>query len=374
MKKMIFICCLLVLFFAVLGLKTVVDQEKISMNDERILSQSTASDQDIENVNSAREAAAQDQSTSENTNDSYLVNLEVDGGYLSLRIPNGYQLQEYQLSDLEKYPDNYAFFNEVARAKFVVRSSLKDEKNQSIWLRKLYDKGNKFIVFDDVLIGEHSYIVYTNEQATFDYGFLVQAGNGYSYQFFYQLPYDTIQNEIPAEAISILSTLEIQEFQAKTNDSYLVNLEVDGGYLCLCIPNGYQLQEYQLSDLEKYPDNYVFFNEAAQAKFIVYSKLDDEKNQSIGLGKLYDKSNKFIIFDDVLIGEYSYIVHTKEQATFDYGFHVREGNGYSYYFQHIVPYDTIQNEIPEEAISILSTLQIQGAIPGDTDIPDGEIG
>jgi len=225
MKKMIFICCLLVLFFAVLGLKTVVDQGKISMNDERILSQSTASDQDIENVNSAREAAAQDQSTSENTNDSYLVNLEVDGGYLSLRIPNGYHLQEYQLSDLEKYPDNY-----------------------------------------------------------------------------------------------------------------------------------------------------VFFNEAAQAKFIVYSKLDDEKNQSIGLGKLYDKSNKFIIFDDVLIGEYSYIVHTKEQATFDYGFHVREGNGYSYYFQHIVPYDTIQNGIPMEAISILSTLQIQAAIPGDTDIPDGEIG
>ena len=211
MKKMIFICCLLVLFFAVLGLKTVVDQEKISMNDERILSQSTASDQDIENVNSAREAAAQDQSTSENSNDSYLVNLEVDGGYLRLRIPNGYQLQEYQLSDLEKYPDNYVFFNEAAQAKFVVRSSLKDEKNQSIWLRKLYDKGNKFIVFDDVLIGEHSYIVYTVEQAAYDYGFLLQEGDGYSYQFYYQLPYDTIQNEIPAEAISILSTLSIQE-------------------------------------------------------------------------------------------------------------------------------------------------------------------
>jgi len=211
MKKMIFICCLLVLFFAVLGLKTVVDWEKTSMNDERILSQSAASDQGIENVNSAREAAAQDQSTSENTNDSYLVNLEVDGGYLSLRIPNGYYLQKYQLSEREKYPDNYVFFNEAAQAKFVVRSSLKDEKNQGIWLRKLYDKGNKFIVFEDVLIGEHSYIVYTNEQATFDYGFLVQAGNGYSYQFFYQLPYDTIQNGIPAEAISILSTLEIQE-------------------------------------------------------------------------------------------------------------------------------------------------------------------
>lgn len=34
----------------------------------------------------------------------------------------------------------------------------------------------------------------------------------YSYHFQYILPHDTIQNEIPAEAISILSTLEIQEF------------------------------------------------------------------------------------------------------------------------------------------------------------------
>ena len=29
------------------------------------------------------------------------------------------------------------------------------------------------------------------------------------------------------------------------------------------------------------------------------------------------------------------------------------------HFQYILPYDTIQNEIPEEAISILSTLSIQ---------------
>lgn len=60
-----------------------------------------------------------------------------------------------------------------------------------------------------------------------------------------------------------------------------------------------------------------------------------------------------------MIGAHTYIVHTKEQASFDYGFLIREGNGYSYHFQYILPYDTIQNEIPEEAISILSTLRIQ---------------
>ena len=211
MKKIIFICCLMVIFFAVLSLKTVIDQNKTSAGNDLILNQSATSDQETDFANNDMEAAAKDESASEYMENSYLVNLEVDGGYLRLCIPNGYQLQEYQLSDLEKYPDNYVFFNEAAQAKFIVYSKLDDEKNQSIGLRKLYDKSNKFIIFDDVLIGEYSYIVHTKEQATFDYGFHVREGNGYSYYFQHIVPYDTIQNEIPMEAISILSTLEIQE-------------------------------------------------------------------------------------------------------------------------------------------------------------------
>lgn len=45
----------------------------------------------------------------------------------------------------------------------------------------------------------------------YDYGFLVRTDNGYSYQFQYALPYDRIQNEIPEDAISILSTMVIHE-------------------------------------------------------------------------------------------------------------------------------------------------------------------
>lgn len=40
-------------------------------------------------------------------------------------------------------------------------------------------------------------------------------------------------------------------------------------------------------------------------------------------------------------------------------------NGYSYQFQYALPYDRIQNEIPEDAISILSTMVIH-----ETPIPD----
>lgn len=103
---------------------------------------------------------------------------------------------------------------------------------------------------------------------------------------------------------------------------------------------------------------YVFMDEGANSQFIVYSTLDNEKDQGICLRKLYDKSNKNIIFEDVVIGEHTYIVHTKEQATYDYGFYVQSANGYSYHFQYILPYDTVQNEIPAEAISILSTLSM----------------
>lgn len=132
-------------------------------------------------------------------------------------VPNGYKLQAYELSDGEEYPYSYVFIDEDAHTQLVVYSSLKSEKNQGIFLRKLYDASNKYIVFEDVMIGGHIYIIYTKEQAAYDYGFLIREGNGYSYQFQYILPYDTVQNEIPAEAISIISTLSIQESSVNTD-------------------------------------------------------------------------------------------------------------------------------------------------------------
>ena len=166
--------------------------------------------------------------------------------------------------------------------------------------------------------------------------------------------------------VAFAQTPEEWNISQGVNNLRIVTLEVDGGYLQLHIPIGYQLQEYELSDIEEYPFSYVFINESANSQFIVYSTLDNEKNQGIRLRKLYDKSNKNIIFQDVAIGAHTYIVHTIEQASFDYGFLIREGNGYSYHFQYILPYDTVQNEIPAEAISILTTLKIQ-EFPEHTD-------
>ena len=160
-------------------------------------------------------------------------------------------------------------------------------------------------------------------------------------------------------AVAFAQTVAEWNISQGANHLKTVTLGVDGGYMSFRIPVGYQLQEYELSDIEEYPFSYVFIDESANSQFVVYSTLDNEKNQGIRLKKLYDKSNRNIVFEDVAIGAHTYIVHTQEQASFDYGFLIREGNGYSYHFQYILPYDTIQNDIPAEAISILSTLEIQ---------------
>lgn len=175
MKKLRSIGCLIVLILSVLNLKIALGQGEESLNN----------DQD--------------------------VTLEVDGGFLTLMIPAEYQYQTVELTELERYPFSYTFMNEETGIRFTVYSTLHSQKDQSHFLKKLYDKSNRYIVFEDVLIGGYTYIVYTIEQATYDYGFLVRTDNGYSYQFQYALPYDRIQNEIPEDAISILSTMVIHE-------------------------------------------------------------------------------------------------------------------------------------------------------------------
>ena len=175
MKKLRSIGCLIVLILSVLNLKIALGQGEESLNN----------DQD--------------------------VTLEVDGGFLTLMIPAEYQYQTVELTELERYPFSYTFMNEETGIRFTVYSTLHSQKDQSHFLKKLYDKSNRYIVFEDVLIGGYTYIVYTIEQATYDYGFLVRTDNGYSYQFQYALPYDRIQNEIPEDAIFILSTMVIHE-------------------------------------------------------------------------------------------------------------------------------------------------------------------
>ena len=133
----------------------------------------------------------------------YDVSLEVDGGFLTLRIPEGYRDQPVERTERESYPYRYTFIN--------VFSTLQRQKDQDLFLSKLYDSSNGFILYEDVPIGERTYIVYTNETFPYDYGFLVRTDTGYSYQFSYILPEGSMTDEIPEEAVWILEALTISE-------------------------------------------------------------------------------------------------------------------------------------------------------------------
>lgn len=199
MKRIRFASCLMVLVLLVLSVESCMGQG-------------------VTNIVTIPQASDDDRAENGAIDDGYVVKLEVDNGILSLTIPADYQYQPVELTEIERYPFTYTFTNEKTGTSFLVKSSLHTQKDQNHFLKKLYDRSNTFIVVTDgVLIGEHTYLIYTIEQATYDYGFLVRTDDGYSYQFQYILPYDTIQNEIPVEAISILSTLEIRESSEYTN-------------------------------------------------------------------------------------------------------------------------------------------------------------
>ena len=141
MKKLRSIGCLIVLILSVLNLKIALGQGEENLNN----------DQD--------------------------VTLEVNGGFLTLMIPAEYQYQTVELTELERYPFSYTFMNEETGIRFTVYSTLHSQKDQSHFLKKLYDKSNRYIVFEDVLIGGYTYIVYTIEQATYAILILVLHGN-----------------------------------------------------------------------------------------------------------------------------------------------------------------------------------------------------
>ncbi len=140
------------------------------------------------------------------------VRVQVEGGFLHFRIPSAYQYQPdaYDPS-IEPYPFAYSFVNEAAGTRLTLYSALDKEKDQRLVLLKLHDKSSSFtILAEKLLIGEHAYLVYTQEGEAYTFGFLLLSGAGYSYRFQYDFLDEENRNEIPVEAMAVLSTLEIE--------------------------------------------------------------------------------------------------------------------------------------------------------------------
>ncbi len=145
MKRIRFASCLMVLFLLVLNLEIALGQEQSGID---------AIPQDF----------ADHSIGAENADGGYVVNLEVDGGFLALTIPADYQYQPVELTEIERYPFTYTLLIEKTKTSFWCKALYILKKDQNHLLKKLYDRSNKFIVVSDgFLIGEHTYLIYTKK-------------------------------------------------------------------------------------------------------------------------------------------------------------------------------------------------------------------
>ena len=111
MKRIRFASCLMVLFLLVLNLEIALGQEQSGID---------AIPQDF----------ADHSIGAENADGGYVVNLEVDGGFLALTIPADYQYQPVELTEIERYPFTYTFTNEKTKTSFWCKALLHTQKDQ----------------------------------------------------------------------------------------------------------------------------------------------------------------------------------------------------------------------------------------------------
>ena len=84
----------------------------------------------------------------ENGDGGYVVNLEVDGGFLALTIPADYQYQPVELTEIERYPFTYTLLMRKQKLRFGAKLFTYSKRSNHL-LKKLYDRSNKFIVVSD---------------------------------------------------------------------------------------------------------------------------------------------------------------------------------------------------------------------------------
>ena len=135
-------------------------------------------------------------------------------------------------------------------------------------------------------------------------------------------------------------------------------LLVAGGespFVSMILPEGFVLQEESSS--EKYEGHrYKFENVEMGVVFYADCQIQDQLEQQILLGKVKDPTNKIIIFDDFIIGEYQYMAYSGYPA--NWVFLMLTEDGFSYRFDYYKPVGQGQDAPPEDALAILSTLRL----------------
>ena len=94
---------------------------------------------------------------------------------------------------------NYVFEAPDLGCRFVAYMAWDTDRDQQSLLRKLREQKNGGAVVENVLLGDEAYLVSRSQGVNQLWSFLMLAGNGYSYRFWYELPGDQPRRKCPKQ-------------------------------------------------------------------------------------------------------------------------------------------------------------------------------
>ena len=134
------------------------------------------------------------------------VTLEGDHEQFTVEIPAVFYKQWVEPVNKGR-GSNYVFEAPDLGCRFVAYMAWDTDRDQQSLLRKLREQKNGGAVVENVLLGDEAYLVSRSQGVNQLWSFLMLAGNGYSYRFWYELPGDQAQEEMPETTVAILRSL-----------------------------------------------------------------------------------------------------------------------------------------------------------------------
>ena len=132
----------------------------------------------------------------------------------TIDVPDAFYIQRVE-ADLDRSGNQYTFENPDTGEKFIANMSLLPEADQRTVMRILQDKSSGGAVLEDVWMGDYSFLVSHVPDTNVMWGFLMREDAGFTYRFWYQMPEDGVQTEIPEAARAMLSSIRKVEKPSK---------------------------------------------------------------------------------------------------------------------------------------------------------------
>ena len=132
--------------------------------------------------------------------------------------------------------------------------------------------------------------------------------------------------------------------------------------MALTILDGYMLQEVT-SDAYHKGSKYVFANHQTGVTFSIHGTLDDAQSQSKIMNTVRGNQNNAVVFDHTQVGDFSYLIHHATDCNWIWSFCMLTDTGFSYRFWFEFPAQQGQDAIPQDALTMLSSIRLVEKTP-----------